>query len=400
MNKTFALNQDNSSLEQSNKPTQSNVIIFNSLLLPASQTFIRDPAEKLQRYTPYYVGSRRVTGLELPVNRTLVVNRGGMLSQAEEVLFKVTGSAPRLYRQIKQLDPALIHAQFGLSGALILPWMRSLKIPLIVHYRGADATVKKEDSRYSSLNHWIYFRRLEALKQETKLFLTVSKFIRQKLIDQGFSAEKIKAHYHGVDLERFSPDPSVTREPIGLFVGRLTEKKGCRYLFQAMARVQSKFPGTKLVIIGEGALRKELEVLATKLSLKHQFLGVQPSNVVKSWMNRARFMAAPSVTASQGDSEGLPNVVLEAQAMKLPVISTFHAGIPEAVIDGETGLLSREKDVEQLTNNILQLLNGEDLWQKFSYNGRKHMETNFDRHRQTRVLEGIYESVIVQKNRS
>lgn len=396
MNETFALNQKNPSLKQTNELSQSNVVIFNSLLLPASQTFIRDPAEKLQRYTPYYVGSRRVTGLELPANRTLVVNRGGMLSQAEEVLFKVTGSAPKLYRQIKQLNPALIHAQFGLSGALILPWMRSLKIPLIVHYRGADATVTKESSRYSSLNHWIYFRRLEALKQETKLFLTVSKFIKQKLVDRGFPAEKIKAHYHGVDLARFDRDPNVNREPVGLFVGRLTEKKGCRYLFEAMARVQSKFPEMKLIIIGEGALREELAALATKLSLKHQFLGVQPSNVVKSWMNRAYFLAAPSITASQGDSEGLPNVVLEAQAMRLPVISTFHAGIPEAVIDGETGLLSQEKDVEQLTNNILRLLNDRDLWQKFGYNGRKHMETNFNRDKQTKILENIYDSVIIK----
>ena len=395
MKKTIALNQENLELNQHNKVSKPAVIIFNSHLLPPSQTFIRDPAEKLKRYTPFFVGSRRVPGLELPSKRTLVVNQGGVFSEVEEILFKLAGLAPQLYQQIQKLNPALIHAQFGLSGALILPWIKSLNVPLIVHYRGADATVKEKYSRYSSLNHWIYFRRIEALKQETKIFLTVSKFIRQKLIAQGFPAEKIVAHYHGVDLSQFCPDLSVLREPIGLFVGRLTEKKGCQYLIQAMAHVQSKLPEVKLVIIGDGPLRQDLETLAAKSLVNYQFLGVQSSDIVKKWMNRARFLAAPSITASQGESEGLPNVVLEAQAMKLPVVSTFHAGIPEAVINEETGFLSQERDIEGLTINILHLLNNENLWQRFSYNGRRHMETNFDRSKQTKILENIYDSVIL-----
>ena len=371
-----------------------NIIIFNSLLLPPSQTFIRDPAEKLQKFTAHYVGSRRVQGLELPVDRTLVINQGNILGKAEEQIFKLTGFAPKFYQQIQQLNPVLIHAQFGLSGALVLPWVRSLKIPLLVHYRGADATVKEEYSRYTSLNHWIYFRRLEALKKETRLFITVSKFIKEKLIQQGFPTEKIISHYHGVDISKFCPDPEIIREPVVLFVGRLTEKKGCEYLIEAMAKVQSELPDLKLVIIGDGPLKYNLEVLAAQKLNRYEFLGVQPPDVVRNWMNRARLLAAPSVTASQGDSEGLPNVVLEAQAMSLPVISTIHAGIPEAVIHGETGFLSSERDSEGLAQNSLQLLNNPDMWQSFSIKGRNHVETNFDRAKQTRVLEGIYESVL------
>ncbi|PSP30535.1 MAG: glycosyl transferase, partial [Cyanobacteria bacterium SW_4_48_29] len=146
-----------------------NVIFFSSLLLPPSQTFIQALGEGLQQFTPYYVGSRLIEGLNLPPERSLVINRGSLLGKAEEGLFKLSGFAPRLARQVRQLNPALIHAQFGLSGALALPWARSLQVPLIVHFRGADATVKEEYSRYSSLNHWIYFRRLEALQRETRL---------------------------------------------------------------------------------------------------------------------------------------------------------------------------------------------------------------------------------------
>jgi colanic acid/amylovoran biosynthesis glycosyltransferase len=371
-----------------------NILIFNSLLLPPSQTFIRDPAEKLQRFKAYYVGSRRVPGLDLPPERTLVVNRGDFFGKIEEQLFKLTGLAPRLYRQVQQLHPVLIHAQFGLSGAIILPWARSLAIPLIVHYRGADATIDEASSRYISLNHWLYFQRKEQLKRETQLFITVSKFIKDKLVEQGFPPEKIISHYHGVDLDQFRPDPDINREPIVLFVGRLTEKKGCEYLIQAMAQVQLELPDLELVIIGDGPLKPQLEAQAAQSLRRYQFLGVQPPDVVKSWMNRARLLAAPSITAAQGDSEGLPNVVLEAQAMALPVVSTVHAGIPEAVVHGETGFLTAERDARSLAEYSLRLLKDPDLWQDFSRKGRKHVETNFDRTRQTRVLESIYESVL------
>jgi len=339
-----------------------NIIVFNSLLLPPSQTFIRDPAEKLEKFTAFYVGSRRVEGLELPVDRTLVVNHGNFLGKVEEQFFKLTGFAPQLYQQVKELKPVLIHAQFGLSGVLMLPWIEELNIPLIVHYRGADATIAEADSKYTSLNHWLYFKKKDTLKQKTHLFLTVSQFIRQKLISQGFPEDKILNHYHGVDIQQFQADPQITRKPIVLFVGRLTEKKGCKYLIEAMLVVQREIPHVELVIIGDGPLRSELELAAQKSLGKYQFLGIQPPEIVKSWMNRAHLLAAPSVTSSLGDAEGLPNVVLEAQAMSLPVVSTIHAGIPEAVMDGVTGYLSPEADSQSLANSIICLCQEHNIW--------------------------------------
>ena len=340
------------------------------------------------------MGSRRVSGLDLPPERTLVINQGSFLGKIEEQLFKLSGFAPRLYHQVRQLKPVLIHAQFGLSGALILPWARSLRLPLLVHYRGADATITAETSRYTSLNHWIYFQRKEALKREARLFITVSKFIKNKLLEQGFPPEKIIAHYHGVDLDKFHPDPDLPREPIVLFVGRLTEKKGCEYLIRAMAKVQSELPEVELVVIGDGPLKPSLETLAAKLLHRYQFLGLQPPNVVKNLMNKSRLLAAPSITASDGDSEGLPNVVLEAHAMALPVVSTTHAGIPEAVIHGETGFLTQERDVEALAAYSQQLLQDSELWQRFSAKGRDRVEAHFDRTKQTRVLEDIYAAIL------
>jgi colanic acid/amylovoran biosynthesis glycosyltransferase len=371
-----------------------NLILFSSLLLPPSQTFIRAQGEQIQQFTPHYVGSRIVPGLELPPERTLVINQGTALGKVEEQLFKLTGFAPSFYRRVQQLKPVLIHAQFGLSGALAMPLARSLQLPLIVHFRGADATLKDDQVRYTSINQWVYLQRREKLKQETRLFLTVSNFIKEALIAQKFPSEKVRVHYSGINIQEFTPDPAIPREQIVLFVGRLTEKKGCEYLIQAMQRIQATRPNTHLVLIGDGPLLPSLQTLAAQTLKKYQFLGVQPASVVKQWMNRAYLLVAPSITAIQGDSEGLPNVVLEAQAMGLPVVSTLHAGIPEGVIHGETGFLAAERDAEQLASHCLTLIDDISLWQRFSQRGQGHVRENFDRAKQTVILEEIYRSIL------
>lgn len=370
------------------------LVFFSGLLLPPSETFIRAQAQGLQQFTPYYVGSRLVKGLPLPSDRTFVVNQGGAVGAATEVLFKQLGTAPKLYQQVRMLQPALIHAHFGVCGALALPLVRTLKLPLIVTFYGLDATMKDDYARRNSISTRVYLRRREALKREAKLFVAVSDFIKDKLLEQGFPPEKVVSHYYGVDTKVFQPDPDVPRDPVVLFVGRLAEKKGCEYLIQAMAQVQAQMPEVELAIVGDGPLRVQLEELAAKSLKRYKFLGLQPPEVVKSWMNRSLLLAAPSVTASTGDSEGLPTVVVEAQAMGLPVVGSVHAGIPQAVVHGETGFLAPERDWKSLAEYILRLLQDPVLWQSFSRNGQQRMRNLFDLHKQTQALEGMYEAVL------
>ena len=370
------------------------VVFFCGKLLPASETFIKAQGEGLQQFTPYYVGSRLVKGLPLPSERTLTVNQGGVVGNLEEVVFKVSGFAPKLYKQVEHLKPALIHAHFGVCGALALPLMRKLKLPMIVTFHGLDATMKDDYAKRESISTRVYLRRREALKREANLFIAVSEFIKEKLLEQGFPADKVVAHYYGVDTEKFAPDPAVPREPVVLFVGRLAEKKGCEYLIQAMAQVQEQMSDVELVIVGDGPLRENLEALAANALRRYQFLGLQPSEVVRSWMNRSLLLAVPSVTASTGDSEGLPTVVVEAQSMGLPVVGSIHAGIPQAVLHGETGFLAPERDWKTMAEYILNLLKDATLWQRCSINGQQRVRDNFNLHKQTRILEDIYRRVI------
>jgi colanic acid/amylovoran biosynthesis glycosyltransferase len=370
------------------------VIFFTGLLLPPSETFIRAQGEALQQFTSFYVGSRFVTGLSLPSDRTYAINQGNLLGSVVEATFKLTGHAPALHQKIRQLAPRLIHAHFGVNGTLALPVAKRLKLPLITTFYGLDSTLEKATSERTSLTHQVYFRRQAALKHEARLFIGVSKFIKQKLLDQGFPPDKVVTHYYGVDTQVFQPDPNTSRESVILFVGRLTEKKGCEYLIKAMAQIQVNHPDVKLVILGDGSLRSELEVSASQQLRNYNFLGMQSPEVCKQWMQRSKIIVIPSVTAANGDSEGLPTVLLEAQAIGLPVVASIHAGIPEAVIHEETGFLAPERDWQQLASYISQLLSNPDLWQRFSQRGQERVRLHFDLYKQAKGLEDLYQMVL------
>jgi glycosyltransferase involved in cell wall biosynthesis len=178
-----------------------------------------------------------------------------------------------------------------------------------------------------------------------------------------------------------------------LFIGRLVEKKGCGYLLRAMQRVQNRHTNARLVIIGDGPLRKSLEQYAQELKLDCSFLGAQSQDVVRKHLQSASALCVPSVTARNGDSEGLPIAILEALCMKVPVVASRHAGIPEAVLDGETGLLASERDEKELAEQILRFLTDEPFRNACTRRGSDWIATQFDLVRQTSRLEDIYTKV-------
>jgi len=370
------------------------IIVYRDLLLSPSETFVRSQGEALRRFVPYYVGSRRTEGLRLPKSRTIVVNAGGTLGRIREAVSKVCGFTPGLVPRIRSLNPVLIHAHFGPDGIWAMRLAAQLRIPLIVTFHGFDATVEDRFIRHSFYSHRVYLRRREALKVGASLFIAVSHFIKNKLLQQGFPPEKILVHYIGVDTNVFLPDRSVKRERVVLFVGRLVEKKGCEYLIRAMRIVQARDPETKLVVIGDGRLRNELEGLASVSLRRATFVGTQPPERVREWMNRATVFSVPSITATSGDSEGFGMVFAEAQAMGLPVVSFATGGIPEAVAHEATGFLAAERDYESLAEYICILLNNSELWQRFSAAARKRVLAGFDLGKQAELLEGIYEDVL------
>lgn len=376
------------------QPSLPPVIIYRDLLGMYSETFITAQAGSMHMFRPIFVGSRVVSDRDGRLAGAVVASRGGPLGRFREYLFVRWGWLPARMQALADVNPLLLHAHFGPDGANALPLARKLGTPLVVTFHGYDVTMNDAFVRKSYLAHRLFLARREALKREAHAFIAVSQFIAQQMVKQGYAAERVRVHYIGIDTDVFCPDPAVTREPIVLFVGRLTAKKGCEHLIRALAPIQQADEAVELVVIGDGPLRAQVERLAADTLPRYRFLGPQSPAQVRAWMNRARVFCVPSHTASSGDAEAFGMVFAEAQAMGLPVASYAHGGIPEAVSDGETGLLAPEGDTQALSANIDRLLHDESLWLPMSAAGRPRVIRHFNLASQTRALEHIYSELL------
>jgi colanic acid/amylovoran biosynthesis glycosyltransferase len=373
----------------SGRPT---IVVFCDHLLYPSETFIRAQAQSLRHFAPVYAGSRRVAGLDLPAEQVHLISRGNLNGRAREAFFKLFGYAPNLAKRLRALNPVLMHSHFGPDGLRSLPLARALKLPLIVTFHGSDTTTLDLRRSKAPYGYRRYQTRKRVLQRGGTLFLAVSDFIRRKLLEQGYAPEKVVVHYTGIDTNFFSPLQG-ERESIVLFVGRLNEVKGAGFLMRAMAAIQKENPLVELVLIGDGPLRRELEGQAQRELRRFRFLGTQSPQVVRKWLDRASVFSVPSVKTSSGSEEGFGMVFAEAQAMGKPVVAFRSGGIPEIVVDGETGFLVPERDWRALANSIGLLLHDERLRKRFGIAGRERMRREFDLAKRTEILESIYTRV-------
>ena len=371
-------------------------LIFRHQMFKYSEPFIGEQAQRLNRFRPLYVGRARFgespTGAESYALEDL--DEWGHLYRR---MWQVGTRGVDLYlRLLRGRAPALVHAHFGVEGVYALPLARRLGVPLITTFHGFDATTGLGGLLSSMSPSWFnyaLFRR--QLARHGDLFLCVSEFIRRRVIALGFPEERTHVHYIGMDTHVGTPSSAVGRRMLILHVARLTEKKGTEYLLRAFSRLGRMAPEAELEIIGDGPLRPSLESLAVSLGIRERtrFTGPLPHSVVMEEMRKAGVLILPSVTARNGDAEGLGMVLLEAAALGLPVIGTQHGGIPEAVVDGETGFLVEERNVEQLADRMKTLLRDESLRARMGARARTLCERRFDIGRQTEKLEAYYEKV-------
>jgi colanic acid/amylovoran biosynthesis glycosyltransferase len=368
------------------------VVVFSDHLLYPSETFIRAQAYALSEFEPVFAGSRRVQGLELPKDHTYTISQGDFAGRLHEGAFKLFGFAPRrLIRPLGALNPVLLHAHYGSNGLRALPLARSLGIPMIVTFHGSDATAT--DLRYEGapFGHRRYLARRKELRNGGTLFLAVSQFIRRKLLQQGFPEERVLVHYTGVDTRLFRP-ASTESDPVILFVGRLTERKGAEFLIRAAAEVQREL-AAELIVIGDGPLRTDLERQAKASLRRYRFLGTRNHEEIREWMNRASIFCAPSVKMPSGEEEAFGMVYAEAMAMEKPVVAFDSGGISEVVAHGCTGFLAPERDWQALARYLSVLLKDTGLRKKFGVIGRERVTRQFDLRERTKVLETIYAGV-------
>jgi glycosyltransferase involved in cell wall biosynthesis len=362
--------------------------IFRAPLFNASETFVQTHALSLRRYRPVVVGLERKGPVAPPLEDRLLV-----ATAAERLGLRLLGRAGPLAARLRRWRPKLIHAHFGTDGLLALPLARALRIPLATTLHGFEVSRSSRAMLFSGRLSWArYALAKQRLQRGGDLFIAVSEAIRARALAQGFPPERTIVHHNGVDLDRFAAPPGEREPGLALHVGRLVEKKGTRLLLDALARV----PDATLVIIGEGPLRTRLERQAEGLGLggRVRFLGAQPPQEVARWMARAALLAAPSVTASDGDSEGLPTVVVEAAAASLPAIVSDHSGLPEAVVDAASGFVVPEGDGAALAARLSALIGAPELQARMGAAARAVAEQKFDAARQAAALEDRYDALV------
>ena len=366
------------------------VAIFRSPIFNSSESFIQTHATSLRRFQPLIVGIENKGNIP-PSLRDRTVMPGSPL---ERLASRLHWPPRALVDRIRALAPALLHAHFGPDGLTALPLARLLGLPLVTTLHGYE--VSRSDFRLltSGRLSWIrYALHGGRLKAGGDLFVAVSEALRRRAIGRGYPPERTIAHHNGVDLTRFEAPRAPPGGALILHVCRLVEKKGTSLLIRAFAQVRISRPDAHLAIVGDGPLRRSLEKQAARMGLGKSvaFLGHLSQQEVAQWMGRAWLLAAPSITARDGDAEGLPTVVVEAAAASLPVVASDHSGAPEAVADGRSGFIVPEGDAAALARRMLDLLAAPRLRGSMAAASRALAEERFDAIRQTSVLEGHYD---------
>lgn len=300
-----------------------------------------------------------------------------------------------IYKAIPFIGKApydIIHCHFG-SNALYGMQLRKMGViqgKLIAAFHGYDISLDLH--RYGNL---IY----DDLFSIGDLFLPISECWQNRLQELGCDPQKIKILRMGVDCQLFpftyrSLDSN--RSIKVLSVGRLVEKKGIEYGIRAISKLVKAGYNLTYKVIGDGPLRKHLLKLVEDLKISEHvlLLGWQQQEEVAIELADADIFLAPSLTSSQGDQEGIPVVLMEAMAMGLPVISTFHSGIPELVQDGVSGLLVLERDVDALVSKLSYLLEHPEVWSQMGKLGRRFVEKHYNIRDLQRQLEELYVSIL------
>ncbi len=375
-----------------NKP-QTNILVYRDKLFLKSESFIPRAYLSFERLNPVYTG--HVKG-PLPEHADVInIEKLKSWNRLSAAIAKQAGIAPAgLIRESLASDPKLIHAHFGKSGLYALPLARALGIPLVVTYHGGDAT---KHQHYAAKPWRVYNRRYKQLFKEADTLLAVSEFIKNKLIERGAPAEKIRVHYNGIDADKFK---SGEKQKDILFAGRMVEKKGLDTFIEALCRASDELKGWRVRFLGDGPLRQMAEKALSTSGVEAVFEGWIDADRIPSYLSTASIVAVPSRTARTGDSEGLPMITLEGMMSGCALIGSTHAGIPEAVLDGKTGLIFQEGNSEELAVKLSRLCNDQSLRETLCQNGKARVLENFQLQIQSKKLEQMFLEIIERSGKA
>ena len=365
-----------------------NVCVATSYVPSPTETFIRAHIEHLPAKVTLVHGWRPSIGNSAVLSLPLLIyykTRRMLLGVGLER--ETTAAYLKVFRE-RRIEAVL--AEYGETGVQVMDAAALAGIPLIVHFHGYDASVTSvlEEHRET-------YPRMFGI---ASAIIAVSRSMQRKLIELGAPEERVYYNPYGVDADQFCGADPGAAPPLFIAVGRFTEKKAPQITISAFARVLNACPNARLRMIGEGPLMEQCQALANNLGISSAiaFLGVQDHSVVKREMQNARCFVQHSVVAPSGNCEGTPVSVLEAGATGLPVVSTRHAGIPDVVLEGQTGFLVDEGDSSGMADRMIQLAEQPELAGIMGSAARKHITGNFSKDHRMGNLWNIIESCIAK----
>src|SRR5437899_4933182 len=285
----------------------------------------------------------------------------------------------------------LMHIYFGHTGVHLLPFIEQWDKPCVVSFHGADVAVKEDIAHYPA--------KLRRLFEVVPLVFARSQSLADRLSEFGCPPEKLRINRTGVPLDEF---PFVDRQaPTDghwrvMQACRLIPKKGVATSLRAFAIFKKDHPQAKFYIAGKGPLQPELEMLAAGLGIFKDvhFVGFLSQSKLMELYASSHLFLHPSETSPNQDQEGVPNSVLEAMATGLPVAATRHAGIPEAIDHGRTGLLVPEEDHVALADAMQEITHSPGLLAEMGLRARAAVIDRFEQDAQVDLLESFYDEAI------
>jgi colanic acid/amylovoran biosynthesis glycosyltransferase len=261
-------------------------------------------------------------------------------------------------------------AQYGPGGCAMIEVCKTAKIPLFVHFLGFDASHEPTLNAYSAL--------YQELFREAEGIIAVSKKMAGKIVELGCPTHKIVVTPCGPNDNFFKLNPTFTNN-VFFGYGRFVDKKAPYLTVLAFKEVLKKHADAKLILGGEGELLHTCKSIAKAYGIENNvtFPGILKPEEAMKLMETSLAFVQHSIVADSGDSEGTPVAVVEASTAALPVIATWHAGIPDVIINNETGFLVNECDISAMATAMLQLIENKGLAKSMGLAGRKRIKNNF-----------------------
>jgi colanic acid/amylovoran biosynthesis glycosyltransferase len=374
--------------------------------LAPTETFVWNQVRTLERYRPVAFCRRRTDSFDYPFE---VVSARDVLPPALRVAddlayaarWLVPPAAAALARAALERSVALLHFHYLVDARFFLGMKRRLDVPSVVSGYGYDV------SHFPRSFRGLGARYLAPLFEEIDCFLAMSDDMAADMVALGCPREKVVVHYYGTDTDRFdNPHRRYEDKDVVdvLMCGTLEPKKAQDRVLLALRRWEATAgrdaPGFRVTFVGDGPLRGELERITRELGWDQRvtFLGHVPHEdpSLEEAYARADVFALPSVTIA-GDKEGIPGTIVEAMASGLPVVSTYHAGIPAVVENGRSGLLVDEEDLDGLGNALGRLIADTSLREALGTRARADAAARLRLQGRTPQLESIYDSLLARR---